>query len=194
MKKAFSFFFAFMLFVSFSELAFSQKQLPVKITPVDKNAPGKLSSVNQNIVTIGNNNDNSLINQTVLPGNGSTSGNGRAPQGSRRFVNIKYVISGAEMTASGFGANAITSIGWRYNVPGFGTPVAQSFATTGRIIVYVKDTVGTATTVGSTFIDTNGVGYTKIIEGTFSMPSTSSEMNIDVPVGGPGTSTFIPTP
>ncbi len=93
MKKAFSFFFAFMLFVSFSELAFSQKQLPVKITPVDKNAPGKLSSVNQNIVTIGNNNDNSLINQTVLPGNGSTSGNGRAPQGSRRFVNIKYVKS-----------------------------------------------------------------------------------------------------
>ena len=44
---------------------------------------------------------------TVLPGNGSTSGNGRAPQGSRRFINTKYIITGAEMTASGY-SGAVT--------------------------------------------------------------------------------------
>jgi len=133
---------------------------------------------------------------TVLPGNGSTSGNGRAPQGSRRFINTKYIITGAEMTASGF-FGAVTSVGWRWNVPSppaVTGPTAQSVATTGSLRVYLKDTVGSALNIGGTFIDTNGVGYTKIIDGTISIPAGLAEINIDVPAGGPGTSTFTPTP
>ncbi|MBS1515619.1 MAG: T9SS type A sorting domain-containing protein [Bacteroidetes bacterium] len=187
MRKNYSIFFAILILVFFTESAFTQN-IPIKITPVG-------IGDNSNTKTVVSSNSNiDATNFTVMPGNGSTSGNGRAPQGTRRFINTKYLILGSEMTASGFGSNAVTSIGWRYNVPGFGTPTAQTSATTGRLIVYLRDTSGTATTIGSTFIDTNGVGYTKIIEGTINIPATSSEINIDIPVGGPGTSSFIPTP
>ncbi|MDQ3022585.1 MAG: T9SS type A sorting domain-containing protein [Bacteroidota bacterium] len=133
---------------------------------------------------------------TVLPGNGSTSGNGRAPQGSRRFINTKYIITGPEMTTSGF-SGVVTSVGWRWNVPSPPAatgPIAQSVTTTGSLRVYLRDTVAGAITIGSTFIDTNGTGYTKIIDGTITIPAGLAEINIDVPVGGPGTSSFAPTP
>ncbi len=134
----------------------------------------------------------------VLPGNGSTSGNGRAPQGSRLFINTKYLITGAEMTASGFGANQVSSIGWRWNVPrpqGAGAPVAQSVATTGNLKVFLKDTTSDAAGLIGTFIDTNGVGYTKVIDATISITRTDTlEFTVDVAAGGPGTSPFTPTP
>ncbi|MBS1517408.1 MAG: hypothetical protein JSS91_04910 [Bacteroidetes bacterium] len=96
---------------------------------------------------------------------------------------------------SAFPTSPVTSVGWRWNNPdGAGAPVAQSVATTGNLRVYMKDTVGTATTIGGNFIDTLGSGYTKVIDGTISIPATASEIFIDVPVGGPGTSPYIPTP
>ncbi len=133
---------------------------------------------------------------TVLLGNFSTSANGRAPQGSRRWINTKYIISSAEMMSSGF-SGAVTSVGWRWNVPSppaATPPVAQSIATIGNLRVYLKDTAVGSTTLGSNFIDTNGTGYTKVIDGTISIPDGLAEINIDVPVGGPGTSSFTPTP
>jgi hypothetical protein len=137
-------------------------------------------------------------NVLVLPGNGSTSGNGRAPQGSRLFINTKYLITGPEMDASGFGAGTVSSIGWRWNVarPGAaGAPQAQSVATTGNLRVFLKDTAASATGIIGTFIDTNAVGYTKIIDATISITRTDTlEFSIDVPVGGPGTSPFTVTP
>lgn len=151
----------------------------------------------RNQILDGNGNISTMSSTTtVLPGNNSTSGNGRAPQGSRRFINTKYIITAAEMTASGF-TGAVSSVGWRWNVPSppaAGAPASQNIATTGNLRVYLKDTVGSALTFGGTFIDTNGVGYTKIIDGTISIPSGLSEINIDVPVGGPGTGSYTPTP
>lgn len=131
---------------------------------------------------------------TVLPGNNSTSGNGRAPQGSRRFINTKYIITAAEMSSY---IGTVTSVGWRWNVPSPPAatgPTAQSTSSTGNIRVYLKDTSAASVSVGGTFIDTNGVGYTKVIDGTITIPSGTAEINIDVPVGGPGTSSFTPTP
>ncbi|MCE9537602.1 MAG: hypothetical protein K8R85_00055, partial [Bacteroidetes bacterium] len=182
MKKSFLLFFTLMLFVSFTELAFSQN-IPIKISSIGSNNKSNLNNSNN-----GSNTDAQLV--SVLPSNGSTSGNGRAPQGSRRFINSKYLITGSEMTTSGFGANALTSIGWTWNTA---SGVAQSVPTTGRLVVYVRDTSASALTIGSTFIDTNGVGYTKIIEGTINIPAQSTAFSIDVPVGGPGTSAFTPT-
>lgn len=190
MKKVFTVLAAFIFVISVSEISFSQ-DIPVRITPVGKNDVKKINSVRDNNGQNGN--SVNLVNTTVLPGNGSTSGNGRAPMGSRRFINTKYIISGAEMTTSGFGSNTVTSVGWRYNVPGAGTPTAQSVATTGRLIVYLRDTLASATTIGGTFIDTTGAGYTKIIDGTISIPADVNEINIDVPTGGPGTSNFTTT-
>ncbi len=184
MKKNYSLFLVMLMLAFFTGSAFSQN-IPVKITPIGLGSTQKFSP---------NTNNGSILdamNVTVLPANGSTSGNGRAPQGSRRFINSKYIISANEITTSGFGANALTSIGWTWNVA---SGVAQSVGTTGRLKVYVKDTSATAVTMGSTFVDTNGTGFTKIIEGTISIPAQSTAFYIDVPVGGTGTSTFTPTP
>jgi hypothetical protein len=134
---------------------------------------------------------------TVLPGNNSTSPNGRAPQGSRLYINGKYIITGSEMSASAFPNAAVTSIGWRWNVPSppaAGAPNAQSVPTTGNLKVFLKDTTGDAVGLIGTFIDTNGTGYTKVIDATLNIPDGISEINIDVPVGGPGTSTYTYTP
>ena len=139
-----------------------------------------------------------LFAQTVvvLPGNGSTSGNGRAPQGSRKFINTKYIILASELTASGF-TGEVKSVGWRWNVPSppaAAVPVAQSTATSGVLKVFLKDTAAAATNMSGTFIDTSGAGYTKVIHGTINIPAGVNEINIDVPVGGPGTTPFIPIP
>lgn len=181
MKKVIVLFFMVMLVISFSKLAFSQN-IPVKITPVG-------IVTNPSIVDRGGNNGNSIesVPITVLANNGGTSGNGRQPQGSRRFINTKYLITGPEATASGFGSDAVASVGWRWNTF---SGAGQSLTTTGRLIVYMKDTVGSAIAIGSSTIDTNGTGYTKVIEGTITIPTTASDFTIDVPVGGPGTSTF----
>lgn len=100
------------------------------------------------------------------------------------------------MTASGFGANQVTSIGWRWNAPqpqGAGAPVAQSVATTGNLKVFLKDTTSDAAGLIGTFIDTNGVGYTKVIDATISITRTDTlEFTVDVAAGGPGTSPFTP--
>jgi hypothetical protein len=129
---------------------------------------------------------------TVLPGNNSTSGNGRAPQGSRLYNNSKYIITGTEMTNSNF-TGPVTSIGWQWNLPqppAAGPPSSQSVQTTGNLRVYLKDTTGSAVALIGTFIDTNGVGYTKIIDATITIPTGLAQIDIDVPVGGPGTSTY----
>lgn len=193
MKVCFNYFLAILLTLVISLPAATQ----------DYPAPGNFDKAPYLVGPLNNpeidgNGSNSTMSYvaTVLPGNNSTSGNGRAPQGSRRFINTKYIITGPEMTASGF-SGTVTSVGWRWNVPSppaASAPVAQSITTTGNLRVYLKDTLGSALTFGGTFIDTNGVGYTKIIDGTITIPSGTSEINIDVPVGGPGTGPYTPTP
>jgi len=169
--------------------------------PQDYPATGNNTS-NTNIFNIQNQNfdgqnfPSTFALATVVPGNGSTSGNGRAPQGSRRFINTKYIITSAEITASGL-VGAVTSVGWRWNVPSppaATAPTSQSATSTGNLRVYLKDTLGSAVTIAGTRIDTNGAGFTKVIDGTITIPTGLAEINIDVPVGGPGTSVYTPTP
>ncbi|HEX2788359.1 MAG TPA: T9SS type A sorting domain-containing protein [Ignavibacteria bacterium] len=179
MKKFISLFLFVLFIISLTQTSFSQDV-------ASKNSGQKIQKL-----TTG---DNNMSLFTVVTSNGSTSANGRAPQGGRKYINTKYLITAAEMTASGF-TGTVYSIGWRWNVPSppaATVPVSQGIETTGRLIVYLRDTVGT--TIGGTFIDTNGTGYTKIIEGTITIPAGTDEINIDVPVGGPGTSLFTPTP
>jgi hypothetical protein len=183
MKKNYPLFMVILMLVFFTGSAFSQN-IPIKISSIGSNNNSAKTNHFFDPITY------DAQNITVLPANGSTSGNGRAPQGSRRFINTKYLISGSEMTTSGFGTNAVTSIGWTWNVA---SGVGQSVATTGRLKVYLRDTSASAVTMGSTFVDTNGVGYTKIIEGTINLPTTATAFTVDVPVGGPGTSSFTPT-
>jgi len=133
----------------------------------------------------------SLFAQTlvsVVPSNNATSGNGRAPQGTRLFINTMYIVLPSEMASSGFGANAITSVGWTWNNPlGAGAPTTQSIATTGNVKIWVQSTTDIIYSKGTTFSTT---GMTKIYDGTMTIPATAAQINIDLPVGGPGTSVF----
>lgn len=117
---------------------------------------------------------------TVVPYNLATSGNGRAPQGSRTFINTLYYITAAEMAA--FGADQVTSVGWTWTAT---TP--QNTTTTGTLKVYLQNTTDLAYSKGSTF---STVGMTKVIDGTITITNAGVEFSIDVPVGGPGTSIF----
>lgn len=117
---------------------------------------------------------------TVLPNNLSTSGNGRAPQGSRTFINTLYYISAAEMAT--FGADQVSSVGWTWTAS---TP--QNTTTTGNLKVYLQNTTDAAYSKGTTF---STVGMTKVIDGTITITNSGVQFSIDVPVGGPGTSIF----
>lgn len=119
---------------------------------------------------------------TILPGNGSTSGNGRAPQGSRTFINTLYYITPSEMTTSGYGSDQVTSVGWTWQA---GTP--QNTTTTGNLKVYLQNSADLAYSKGSTF---STVGMTKVIDGTITITNSGIQFSIDVAAGGPGTSVF----
>lgn len=119
---------------------------------------------------------------TVLPGNGSTSGNGRAPQGSRLYINTLYYISPSEMTTSGYGSDQVTTVGWTWQA---GSP--QNVTTTGSLKVYLQNSADLAYSKGTTF---STVGMTKVIDGTITITNSGVQFSIDVPVGGTGTSVF----
>ena len=71
---------------------------------------------------------------SVLPSSGSTSGNARAPQGTQRYIRTCYVISPAEITASGLpNSSVLNAISFEYST-------AQNAATTGTLKVYLQNT------------------------------------------------------
>lgn len=70
----------------------------------------------------------------ALPDNGSTSGNSRAPQGTQRYIRTCYIITAAELAASGF-VNGVT-----LNAIGFNYQTAQNLPTTGTLKVYLENT------------------------------------------------------
>lgn len=185
MKKIFSLIFLSGIIFYFYSESFSQDY-----PPGENQNPSILQPVNvqQKTQFNGNQTDDPRVVATVIPNNGSTSGNGRAPQGSRLFINTKYLIKNTEMTASGFGGNVITSVGWTWLAS-----TAQLGATTGNLRVYVRDTVATADSLGNT-TTFSVAGMTKIIDGTISIPAGTGPFSIDVLSGGPGTVPFAPTP
>ncbi len=122
---------------------------------------------------------------TVVPNNAGTSGNPRAPQGSRLYANTVYHVSAAEMAA--FGANAITNIGWTWS-----NATAQNITTSGLIKVYVQSTTDATYAKGTSF---STAGMTKIIDGTITIPAVTAgtAFSLTVNAGGTGTSVFTPT-
>src|SRR5689334_11334408 len=81
----------------------------------------------------------------TLPNNNSTSGNGRAPQGSTRYNRSIWLITAAEMTASGFANGSVV------NSLGFNYATAQNIATTGNITIYLQNTADVTNTKSTTW-------------------------------------------
>ena len=105
----------------------------------------------------------------ALTNNGSTSPNSRAPQGSQRYSRTVYLITAAEVMASGLvNGDIINSIGFNYFA-------AQNIATTGNFIVYMENTAD-ATNLKSTTWATAITGMTTVSNATFTIPARTGEV------------------
>ena len=100
----------------------------------------------------------------------STSGNGRAPQGGRNVSRSVWLLTAAEMAASGFvtGDN-ISGLGFTYQT-------AQDIATTGTMVVYLQNTSDVANNKSTTWA-TAISGMTTASNGSITIPNTVGEFN-----------------
>lgn len=111
----------------------------------------------------------------------STSGNGRAPQGSRNISRSVFLITQAEMTAAGFvNGNGINALSFFYSV-------AQDIATTGNMIVYMQNTAD-ATNTKSTTWGTAITGMTTASNASLTLPNTAG--SLFVPFSGGSAFTY----
>ena len=100
-----------------------------------------------------------------LASDGSTSGNGRAPNSRFRNVRTVYFISAAEMTASGvINGTAINGIGWL-------NTVAPGLAATGTLDIYLKNTTDVTYSMGTNF-PTAISTMTLVNTGAYTIPNT----------------------
>lgn len=97
-------------FAQFTQIITNNKVERVQITQQVKSDLDVVNSTSGNTES-----DNPRAVVTVLSG-ASTSQNSRAPQANFRQERCYYFISAAEMTASGFTAGNITSLGFNYSV------------------------------------------------------------------------------
>lgn len=112
----------------------------------------------------------------------STSGNGRAPQGSRNVTRSVWLITAAEMAAGGFmNGDALAGLGFTFQV-------AQNTPTTGNFVVYLQNTAD-ATNTKSTTWATAITGMTTASNGTITLPATPGEFNYNFSGGSPFTYT-----
>jgi hypothetical protein len=119
---------------------------------------------------------------TALTNNGGTSGNGRAPQGLTRYNRSVWLITAAEMTASGFGTgNVVNSLGFTY-------VGAQDIATTGNMIVYLQNTAD-ATNLKSTTWSTAITGMTTASNASITIPASIGSVDFAFSGGSPFTYT-----
>jgi hypothetical protein len=119
---------------------------------------------------------------TVLPNNGGTSQNGRAPQGARPAGRSVWLITAAEMAAAGFDTGSVVnSLGFRYSV-------AQNTTTTGTIVIYLQNTTD-ATNTKSTAWATAITGMTTVSNSAVTLPNTAGTFDIPFTGGSPFTYT-----
>jgi hypothetical protein len=117
----------------------------------------------------------------ALPNNGSTSGNSRAPQGLQRYSRTVYIITAAEMAASGLSnGDVINSIGFNYSS-------AQDVPTTGSFIVYMENSTD-ATNTKSTTWSTAITGMTTVSNSSITIPAQAGQVNF--PFSGGSTFTY----
>ena len=112
---------------------------------------------------------------------GSISGNGRAPQGAAKYNRSVWIITAAEMTASGFTTNSII------NAIGFNYSTAQNIATTGNLTVYLENTTS-ATNAKSTNWATAISTMTTVSNSSINIPATTGR--VDFPFSGGSAFTY----
>ncbi|NBL64192.1 T9SS type A sorting domain-containing protein [Flavobacterium sp. NST-5] len=119
---------------------------------------------------------------TPVANNGSTSQNGRAPQGATRYARSIWIVTAAEMAAAGFvTGDVIQGIGFNYSV-------AQAPATSASFTVYMQNTAD-ATNLKSTTWATAITGMTTVHNSTINIPAAVGTFDIPFTGGSPFTYT-----
>lgn len=126
--------------------------------------------------------------KTVLPNSGFNSELPLAPQGSRRYIKVCYLITPQEMTNSQFGTNSVTSVGWSWIAL-----AQQSGSATGTIKVYLQNTTDVSYSKSTSFASAI-TGMTKVIDDSITIPADEGTFEINTDAGGPGTSSFSTLP
>jgi hypothetical protein len=117
----------------------------------------------------------------VLAGNGSTSGNARAPITTFRYERSVYLIRASELTAAGYANGSIpTSIGWNY--------LTGSTGGSGPLVVYLQNTAD-VTNLKSTTWATAITGMTMVHNAVTTLPAGSGVFDITLTGGVPFTYT-----
>ena len=162
MKKNLLLFFA-LLFCGFG-MAQMQRQTP---NLVDEGTP--LGTT----LTQWNNPESDAMSIWTVPSNGSTSGNTRAPGNASKYQRTEYLITAAEMAASGFPS------GYEINSIGFLIATAGATTQTGLLTIYLKNTTDITytlganwTTTGFTVASTNPTWTVPIATGSYEIPFT----------------------
>lgn len=184
MKKIFTFVFLFALTLN----VFSQMDEPAIKDPSEKNMLSvdyvPKQRANQNILSP----VKTMATTTVLPNNGSTSQNGRSPQGGRRFIRTVYLITPAEMTTSGYGTQPVNAIGWSY----LGSLFPMPYSSTGNLKVWMQSTANTTYAKGTVWT-TALTGMTLMANGPAGNAGNAGNAGIFINAGGSGTSPFSTT-
>jgi len=98
----------------------------------------------------------------VLPGNGSTSGNTRAPGNLFKFQRTEYLILASDIAASGFQS------GWNVSSIGFNIMTAGVGTITGTLRVYLMNTTDVTYTLGTNW---TVAGFTQVSDNpAFTVP------------------------
>lgn len=118
---------------------------------------------------------------TVLPNNGGTSVNGRAPQSGRVASRSVWLITADEMLVAGFtDGSVVNSLGFNYSAAG-------DIATTGSMVIYMQNTADVDNNKALTWA-TAIAGMTTVSNGTVALPTTSG--TFDIPFAGGSTFTY----
>lgn len=108
----------------------------------------------------------------------ATSGNGRAPQGSRNVTRSVWLITAAEMTAGGFvNGDVLSGLGFTYQT-------AQNITTTGTFVAYLQNTADATNTKTTPWATAIG-GMTTVSNGNITLPNTPGEFNYTFTGGSP---------
>ena len=119
---------------------------------------------------------------TVLPNDNSTSGNERAPMIRNRWGRSVYLITAAEMAASGFtSGSSPVAIGWNYYT-------APGAAGSGPLIVYMQNSSDVTNTKSTTWTAAIA-GMTIVHNATTTLPNVTGPFDITLTGGSPFTYT-----
>jgi hypothetical protein len=125
---------------------------------------------------------NAVCASTLLPSDGSTSGNGRAPSARNRGNRAVYLITAGELAASGLPSGVSPSaLGWRYST-------GPGVTATGTLTIYLENTTDTVNAKGTSFAAAI-VGMTTVHDASTVLPNTTAGFDIPFSGGSPFTYT-----